>query len=82
MFCGNEAGSYLRFIGSCITQLKAQGPFKTCSESKEEEEEEAAERFFSEARASSVSNYLPHLLDTRSIETVRFLTLWSVLISQ
>ena len=25
----------------CITQLKAQGPSRTCNESKEEEEEEA-----------------------------------------
>jgi len=25
---------------SCITQLKAQGPSRTCNESKEEEEEE------------------------------------------
>ena len=33
-----EAGSYLRLIDSCITQLKAQGPSKTCNESKEEEE--------------------------------------------
>jgi len=33
-----EAGSYLRFIDSCITQLKAQGPSGTCNESKEEEE--------------------------------------------
>jgi len=32
-----EAGSYLRLIDSCITQLKAQGPFRTCNESKEEE---------------------------------------------
>ena len=36
-----EAGSYLRLIDSCITQLKAQGPSRTCTESKEEEEEEA-----------------------------------------
>ena len=35
---GSEAGSYLRLIDSCITQLKAQGPFRTCNESKEEEE--------------------------------------------
>jgi len=35
-----EAGSYLRRINSCITQLKAQGPSRTCNESKEEEEEE------------------------------------------
>ena len=32
------AGSYLRLIDSCITQLKAQGPSRTCNESKEEEE--------------------------------------------
>ena len=31
--------SYLRLIDSCITQLKGQGPFRTCNESKEEEEE-------------------------------------------
>ena len=31
------AGSYLRFMHSCITQLKAQGPSRTCNESKEEE---------------------------------------------
>jgi len=30
------AGSYLRH---CITELKAQEPFRTCNESKEEEEE-------------------------------------------
>jgi len=32
-----EAGSYLRLIDSCVTQLKAQGPSRTCNESKEEE---------------------------------------------
>ena len=30
--------AHLRLIDSCITQHKAQGPFKTCNESKEEEE--------------------------------------------
>ena len=35
---GSEAGSYLRRIDSCITQLKAQGPSRTCNESKEERE--------------------------------------------
>ena len=40
MCSGSEAGSYLRLLDSCITQLKAQGPFRTCNESKEEEEEE------------------------------------------
>ena len=28
----SEAGSYLRRIDSCITQLKAQGPSRTCNE--------------------------------------------------
>jgi len=32
-----EAGSYLRLIYFCITRLKAQGPSRTCNESKEEE---------------------------------------------
>ena len=39
MCSGSEAGSYLRLIDSCITQLKAQGPSRTCNESTEEEEE-------------------------------------------
>jgi len=30
-----EAGSYLRRIDFCITQLKAQGLSRTCNESKE-----------------------------------------------
>ena len=34
------AGSYLRLIDSCITQLKAQGPSRTCNESKKAAEEE------------------------------------------
>jgi len=34
---GSEAGSYLRLIDSCITQL-TQGPSRTCTEIKEEEE--------------------------------------------
>ena len=33
------AGSYLRLIDSFITQLKAQGPARTCNECKEEEED-------------------------------------------
>jgi len=39
MCSGSEAGSYLRLIDGYITQLKAQGPCRTCNESKEEEEE-------------------------------------------
>ena len=38
MCSGSEAGSYLRPIDSCITQLKAQEPSRTCNESTEEEE--------------------------------------------
>ena len=34
-----ETGTYLRHIDSCITQLKAQGPSRTCNESKQEEED-------------------------------------------
>ena len=33
MCSGSEAGSYLRIIESCITQLKAQGPRMACNES-------------------------------------------------
>jgi len=33
-----EAGSYLRLTDSCTTQFKAQGPSRTCNESKEEAE--------------------------------------------
>ena len=36
MCSGSESGSYLRLIDSCITQLKAQGTFRTRDESKEE----------------------------------------------
>jgi len=39
MCCGTQAGSYLRLIDSCITHIEAQGPSRTCKESKEEEEE-------------------------------------------
>ena len=34
-----EARGSCGFIDLCITQLKAQGPSRTCNESKEEEEE-------------------------------------------
>jgi len=35
----SKAGSHLRLTDSCITQLKAQGPSRTCNESEEDEEE-------------------------------------------
>ena len=36
---GCPASKYLRLIDSCITQLKAQGPSRTCDESKEKKKE-------------------------------------------
>jgi len=39
MCSSSEAGSYVRLIYSCTTQLQAQGPSRTCNESKEEEGE-------------------------------------------
>ena len=44
MCSGSVAGSYLKPIDSYITQLKAQGPSRTCGESKEEEGEEEEEQ--------------------------------------
>ena len=35
----SSSAPYLRLTDSCFTQLKAQGPSRTCNESKEEEEE-------------------------------------------
>ena len=38
--CGNfEVGSYVRLIDSCITQLKAQEPSRTCESNEAEEGE-------------------------------------------
>ena len=37
MYSGSEVGLRLRLIHFSITQLKAQGPARTCNESKEEE---------------------------------------------
>ena len=45
----SEAGSYLRLIDFCITQLKAQGPSRISDESKEEERRSSES--FSVARA-------------------------------
>jgi len=41
MCSGSETGSYSRLIDSCITQLKAQGPARTCNENKKDDEEAA-----------------------------------------
>ena len=47
-----EAGSYLRRIDFCITQLRAQGPSRTRNESKEEH---LAERWVIYCQTTSVS---------------------------
>ena len=39
-----KAGSHMRLIDSCITQLKAQGYARACDESKEEERKLASAR--------------------------------------
>ena len=47
MCSGSEAGSFWRLIDFCIAQLKAQGPSRTCNESKAEKgvgEKEKEER--------------------------------------
>ena len=48
----SEAGSYLRLVDSCITQLKAQGPSRACNESKEEEDIPTHERMGGNAQTS------------------------------
>ena len=62
MCSGSETGSYLRLIDSCITQLKVQGPSRTCNESEEEEEEDTGSRrtspSFSNATGPSSSSLL------------------------
>ena len=47
-------GSYLRLIDSCITQLKAQGPSRTCNECKEEERRVGPARALEAAAVSPV----------------------------
>ena len=42
MCSGSEAGSYLRLMNSCITQLEAQGPSRTWNEITDDDEEEDA----------------------------------------
>ena len=55
---GSEAGSYLRLIDSCITQLKAQGPARTCNESKVEEEGVLRNAKLSSAQADGTRSML------------------------
>ena len=53
-----EAGSYLGLIDSCITQLEAQGPVRTCNEGKEEEQDTEA----SPPSAASTPPVASHLI--------------------
>ena len=55
-------GGQLRLIDSCITQLKAQGPSRTCNESKEgKEEEEVGVRTVPGAGGYGEQIFLMHL---------------------
>ena len=68
MQSASEAGSYLRLMDSCITRLKAQGPSRTCNESKEEEEGERTALIWTRLtklftlHLSSPLNYLKFML--------------------
>ena len=57
MCCGTEAGSYLRLIDSGITQLKAQGPSRTCNE---EEEAMRLQMGAPRPEVKTVQGYLAH----------------------
>jgi len=59
MCSGTEAGSCVRLIDSCITQLKAQRSSRTYNESKEEGKVEREEV---RAQREEVEEYLLHLL--------------------
>ena len=69
MCSGSKTVAYLRLIDSCITQLKAQGPSRTCNESKEEEEEASIEESRevgreganAAAQATSVNNHFAEM---------------------
>ena len=68
-----EAGSYLRLIDSCINQLKAQGPSRTCNESKEEEEWNPSESFKfprKERTAPRLSTRNRYILNLQSLAQV------------
>ena len=60
--CGHEAGSYLRLIDSCITQLKPQENSRTCSESEEEEQALPPDRFRDSNHVTPwrIQGYLAH----------------------
>ena len=66
MCSGFEAGSYVRPIDSCTTQLEAHGPSRTCNESQKEEEELAEkDREIQRLRAADQEAMRVHL--TRSV---------------
>ena len=74
MCSGSEAGSYLRLIDSCITQLTAQGPSGTCNQSKQEEEEVPSSEFAFQNRQRGTDLELSTVRRHESITTQRFST--------
>ena len=64
---GTPGGANLAHIDSCITQLKAQGPSRTCSERKEEVEEEeitANVAYIRQTRPDSGLGFKPKVLES------------------
>ena len=61
-------GSYLRLIDSCITQLKAQGPARTCNESKEEEDGQPARGAWPDAASFLINRARARLFVNRARE--------------
>ena len=65
---GSEAGSYLRLIDSCVTQLKAQGP---SSKEVVEEEEEKEETGVNRGVSVPIEGLLQRLMQQRLLFVVR-----------
>ena len=68
---------YFRLIDSCITQFKAQGPYRTCNESKEEEEEEEEEEEGFYVRRPHENNETPPEANDAGVE-LKILLLCSI----
>ena len=76
MHFGNEEGSYLRLIDSYTTQVQAQGPSRTCEESKKEEEEGTCTRLGTLARAYLTSSVFKFVLHKSTPAQIRKLIIY------
>ena len=75
-----KASSMVERNDSCITQLKAQGPSRTCNDSKEEQEEEEEEEEEEEAMAAEPPGaWCRHpFRNLASLQSVRKFKSWSL----